>query len=341
MKERLYEMDLCRVYATISIVVTHSFAPYSGAWPIPVESVYAYKCIGIFAVVFTLCLFVFISGYVYSYQESVKPHIDKRWLIWKKFKRLIIPCLFWGGLYVLLFGEEITSLKGIFAYFSGVGHLWFLPMLFWVFMFFLSIQSKKQGKKLLIPLFLVSIITPNIMSLGVLSALYYLVWFYLGYLIFKNRETIPSIPRTYIALLSLALIIIFVSYVEVRPILNTLRDMGVIYKFFFQIAEHSILFPVVLVGVAIVYLISLRIKRHNGVSGNETSKSFYIVKLISQYSMGIYIFHDFVLEILYRYTDFLCSMQLYAPWLAFVLSITLSLLFAIIVSRVPYLRKTT
>lgn len=340
MKERLYEMDLCRVFASISIVVTHSFAPYSGAWPIPVESVYAYKCIGIFAVVFTLCLFVFISGYVYSYMEDVKTYVDKRRLIWKKFKRLIIPCLLWGGLYLLLFDLDVTTLKGIFVYFSGVGHLWFLPMLFWVFVFFLFIQSKKPGKKLLIPLFLVSIITPNIMSLGVLSALYYLVWFYLGYLTFKNRETILSIPLTNIAFLSLVLIIIFVSYVEVHPILNTLRDMGVIYKFFFQIAEHSILFPIALVGVAIVYLVSLRIKRRNTVSGKEKSKSFYIVKLISQYSMGIYIFHDFVLEILYRYTDFLSSMRLYAPWLAFVLSITLSFIFATIVSRIPYLRKT-
>lgn len=340
MRQRLYEIDFCRALATIVLVYNHTFAPYTGAWSIPVENVPAYMYIGKIAAVVNLCLFVFISGYVHSYQEEVKSYIDKRGLIRKKFQRLIVPALFWGVLYCCIFGGSTISLKGMFELLSGVGHLWFLPMLFWVFVFFLLIQKTKLGHTLLLPVFAVSIITPNIMSLGVLSALHYLVWFYVGYYFCRCREKIPSVSFFYIAFLFFAFIVIYVSYVEVHPILNTLRDMGVFFKMVFQTVEHAILFPRTLIGIAVVYLIARRICSRYDLSGKNGSRLGFIIQQINKYSMGIYIFHDFVLEILYRYTDFLSSMHLYAPWLAFIIAITLSYIAAIIVSRIPYLRKT-
>lgn len=339
MKQRLYEMDVCRAIATMSVVFTHSFAPFSGSWDIPVENVYLYKCIGLFSNVFNLCLFVFISGYVFSFQDNTNPPSSKKKLIWKKFKRLIIPCLFWGGQYSLLFGVDVFSPRGLFSYLSGLGHLWFLPMLFWVFVVFLPLRNSKSEIGTLLLLCLISIITPNIMSLGLLSALHYLLWFFCGYYLFKNRSKIQQFSFAYFLMLFVALVIIFMSYVEVRPKLNELRDMGMIFKFIYQIVEHSILVPIAIAGIAFVYLLSIRIIKHFNIGKKESPMSS-MVFVLSRYSMGIYIFHDFIIELLYRNTGFLNYCSLYAPWLAVVLSIILSVIISKIVFKIPYLCKT-
>ena len=54
--------------------------------------------------------------------------------VWKKFKRLIIPCFVFGIVYYLLFRFNAARFTWRVAFWrvaNGIGHLWFLPMLFW------------------------------------------------------------------------------------------------------------------------------------------------------------------------------------------------------------------
>lgn len=333
-------MDVCRAIATLGVVATHSFAPYTGSWDIPVDNIYLYKCIGLFSNVFNLSLFVFISGYVLSYQESIRPQMDSvKEVVRKKIKRLLIPSLFWGGLYSLLFGICIFSPKGLFEFISGVGHLWFLPMLFWVFVMFSFLKKANMGVVIIIPIALLSIVVPNVMSLGILSAFHYLIWFVIGYYTFIYVVKIKVFPRKLLIPISLFLIILFLSCVEVGDYINGLREMGVLYKFIYQIVAHSISFPIAIAGISFVYLMSLWLTTIIDFSDSRSGIS-KIVMLMSKYSMGIYIFHDFIIEGLYRKTDFLSLFYSYSPWIVFVCSILISVVLAKMVLRIPYLRKT-
>ncbi len=339
MGQRLYEMDVCRAFATISIVMTHSFAPYSGCWSISVPDVFPYKCIGLFANVFNLSLFVFISGYVFSFQDSKCPTKGYKDIIRKKFKRLIIPCLFWGLIYMFVFNMALNSPIDLLSYLSGVGHLWFLPMLFWVFVFFCFLRKFEIGESMLLPLCLLSIIVPSIASLGILSGLYYLIWFACGFWSYKHKDKIKDASPIYFFLLFLMLFAMFMGYVLGRSHLNELRSFGLIYKFVFQILEHSILFPIAIAGISFVYLLSKKMQSYIDLSKKEKLVP-KTIGILSKYSMGIYIFHDFIIELLYRNTDYLFFAGMYAPWLTFVMAIILSIVCAKVVKLIPILHNT-
>lgn len=245
-----------------------------------------------------------------------------------------------GGAIFVAFSVNIISPRGMFDYFSGLAHLWFLPMLFWVFMLFFFLKNKTSlGMSIVIPLILISIVVPNVESLGILSSLHYLVWFVCGYYTFIFRDRIKYFPRISMLLIFVFLIILFLSYVEVRPSMNKLREMGLMFKMIFQIVEHSVLLPISIAGISFVYFFSiwLTAKFDFSISRDAISK---VVSLLSKYSMGIYIFHDFIIEGLYKKTDFLNIFHLYSPWLAYLFSIVFSILLSKLVLSIPYLRKT-
>ncbi len=72
-----------------------------------------------------LGVFTFISGYVLYYQT--KKNETYTHLFTKKVKRILLPCLFWGCVYVAFFSSYMYS-----NWPSGINgtHLWYLPMLF-------------------------------------------------------------------------------------------------------------------------------------------------------------------------------------------------------------------
>lgn len=55
----------------------------------------------------------------------------------KKAERLILPSVVFSLVYWQLFNGDITDLVGggkiVISVLSGVGHLWYLPVLFWCF----------------------------------------------------------------------------------------------------------------------------------------------------------------------------------------------------------------
>lgn len=134
-----------RVFAIILVVLGHSIIIYSSSWNLYQTSNevvfldYFKKIIDIIP----MPLFFAISGYLFYYSHLKYPKFIK--LTIKKFNRLIIPYFCVGIFYLLLIRKLINYPgyidKSFFNIFvnnflkaSDVGHLWYLPALFFTFL---------------------------------------------------------------------------------------------------------------------------------------------------------------------------------------------------------------
>ena len=139
MNKLLYEITIIRPLIIFLLVVYHCLCVFTGGWapPAGVEPIAAYGWLGKFISGFRIECIAFVGGYVMAYQfiERLK---DQKFLpfVWKKVKRLLIPCIIFGLAFWMLFRYNGTWSWKNMAYrlIGGVGHLWFLPMLFWCFM---------------------------------------------------------------------------------------------------------------------------------------------------------------------------------------------------------------
>ena len=120
------------------VVIYHAFIIYSGGWEEPVgfQPVKWYGWIAKFFNTFQMPAIIFVSGYIYGYQQLTLGRFDSlKDIVIKKFKRLVLPSVFFSLIYFFMFyrWEDYTFLSSVLKILSGVGHLWFLPMLFWCF----------------------------------------------------------------------------------------------------------------------------------------------------------------------------------------------------------------
>ena len=139
-KRLLTDVVIIRPLIIGLLVVYHAFIIYNGGWrePIGFVPVKAYGWIADFLHSFRMQVIIFIAGYVYSYQVlSLKRDESLGKIVTKKFKRLILPSLFFSLIYFFMFYDYsgYTIWSGAVKILSGAGHMWFLPMLFWCFVF--------------------------------------------------------------------------------------------------------------------------------------------------------------------------------------------------------------
>ena len=193
LKKYLPEVVFIRLLLIVLLVLYHSFAPYCGGWePLPnQEMIPAYWWIGKAAYSFMLPAFVFISDYVYGFQVRTKgvQILTFKKTVYGKFKRLIIPSIVFSLLYLLVLGDITqpitTTLYGLI---NGVGHMWFLPMLFWCFVCVFIIEKLKLKTSLVLPLLVFAAVFSFLpLPLRLDNSMFYMIFFYLGYLIQKMR----------------------------------------------------------------------------------------------------------------------------------------------------------
>lgn len=176
----------------VLLVFYHAFAVYSGAWA-PIEGypeVLVYWWLDKLSYAFMLEMFVFISGYVFGFQVRTKGEekLKVKNLLWGKFKRLMIPCMVFSLLYILLFGNITQPIqKTLYGLVNVVGHMWFLPMLFWCFVGVWVIEKLDIKPKRVIPILaLCSICSFLPLPLQMGTSMYYMLFFYVGYILQKD-----------------------------------------------------------------------------------------------------------------------------------------------------------
>ena len=240
-----------------------------------------------FIYTFHMPLFTFISGCVFSYQcEIKKKAFPFKKLVFGKFKRLIIPYLFFGVFNLAPFMYLCGYENDFFQYiYKGIilsensRHLWFLLMLFWVFILFYVINTIRIKTNLSKPYLIIAAIILHILSYTYFippiwelnTAFRYLFWFTLGYLFFLYTNTLNNVCFKFI--IPFTLICLF-----------TLRE-ETYSRYFLPLVSISGIFMTIAVSYSY-----------------RTIAETKIFKIISKNSMGIYLFHVVIIYTLYHYT---------------------------------------
>ena len=193
--KKLYDVVVLRSLAIIMVVAFHAYGMmYWGHFPnMTNEYKEIYYNINQYVVNFRMPLFIFISGYLFSFLEREKNKYPTFLALFQnKFKRLIIPYLIFATIYMLTTGMGF-DLKVLIS--GSCGHLWFITMLFWCFMcarlFRLVPWSRNlyyQIVVLLISFIVLFLDVTEISFMGVQGLPRWFFWFYLGYVISPYRS---------------------------------------------------------------------------------------------------------------------------------------------------------
>ena len=335
-KSILTNVSLIRPILLVLLVFYHAFAIYSGAWN-PIEGypeVPAYWWLDKLSYAFMLEMFVFISGYVFGFQVRTKGEekLKAKNLLLGKFKRLMIPCMVFSLLYILLFGHITQPIqKTLYGLVNGVGHMWFLPMLFWCFVGVWVIEKLHLKAKWVIPVLVMCSICsflPLPLHLG--TAMYYMVFFYVGYIL--QKEDI-SLERFYTLkhciILVVAFCVLFPTLTLLKGNIGNLTGWG-------KLIDNQLVIKVInaslanilriiysSVGLAMLFFI-VGYKEKN----RKTPLPNWIVEK-GNLCFGVYFLQQFILKGLYNYTDLPGILGCYwLPWVGFVVALIGSILLA-------------
>lgn len=319
----LKEISIYRPLLILCILIGHCFAVYSGAWEKPeyIIQVAEYKYINPIFISFQLAAFAFISGYLAAYKEY--KILEKGFLL-KKIQRLIIPSIVFSTLYYFLFKYQGDSSIGIcrsaLYILNGSGHLWFLPMLFWCFVFLWVIQKFKVNPLAVISLFLLVFISPipsYRIPLGIGKAIYYFPFFYFGFLVWKWRKFSVNNDNVWIVVsLSMYIASMLLKYFY----FNKYED-DVLILILGNIVELICLSA----GTYMMYLIIVKICHY-------IKKMPKVLLLANRYSYAVYVIHQFVLLLLVYDVTYRIN-QYIIPFLWLFITLLLSSLLSVVLLK--------
>lgn len=329
---RLLEVDVLRPMAIFLVLVLHSFTIYWGKWDAPAGyvDIVSYKWIAAASFSFTMELFVMLSGYVFGYQLSVQNrNYTVTSLMKNKFRRLLVPALTFGVVYALLFYQHKPLHDAVYSILSGAGHLWFLPMLFWCFIFaFLMFGSrmKEQNKMyVLVALTALSIIH---FPLRLDKAFYYLFFFYLGMRLMKRQDVCRRLCMKNGFLLALVVlyIVMFVSYELALPYLEGL-ETGFLADTAIKLLKTYWIFAYALAGTMFIFLAVYR-SVHKRMTLPKT------ITFCSSISFGVYLFHQIIIEVIYYKTEIPLLLGPYLlPWICLLVTLVMSVFSVLLLKK--------
>ena len=331
----LNDVAVIRPILIVLLVFYHAFLIFQGGWGSTGQfpEVKAYWWLDKLSYSFLLEMFVFISGYVLGYQVRMKGEsiLAAKPFFWKKIKRLIIPSIVFSVLYIVLLGDiSQPILKTLYSILNGVGHMWFLPMLFWCFAIVWLIEALKLSPRIVLPLLLpcsICSFIPIPLRIGV--SMYYVLFFYVGYCLQRLDICLDKYysPRCVIGLV-ISFIVFFLSltYLQERIDVvfgnaeNLLKNQ-LVYKAF-KIALINVT-KIIYSSVGIAMLLCMV-----GLAEKERTNPFpqWIVN-VGGLCMGVYLFQQFILKGFYFHTDLALSIDpVWLPWVGFIIALMGSLL---------------
>ncbi len=327
MKRLLYEISIIRPFVILLIVIYHALCIYGGQWQavndveIPLYALLTKVISGIH-----LEAFAMISGYIFAYQiiEQKRDYNFKAFAL-AKFKRLIIPCLFFGIIYYFMFYHvqgDFKPMDFLYKVTNGPGHLWFLPMLFWCLLGCYVICERSINEKLgfVVLLFCSTLPIPSL-PLGLTTVPHFMLYLYSGFLLYKYKDKIwmSWMKSRYISVLFFVYgCLVLIWFYLIHPI--TLFG-GIIDKIINQYITNLFDVFVALVGLMAMYL---TVCKYINKPHFVLSKS---VINLSSICFGIYIYHQFILILLYSKSDLPLLVNPYLlPWVAVAVTLVLSVL---------------
>ena len=326
---KLLDVIVVRNVLIVLLVFYHAFAIYSGAW-VPIKDypeVPVYWWLDKLSYAFMLELFVFISGYVFGYQVRVKGEskLQAKNLFWGKFKRLIIPSMVFSLLYILLLGNIMQPIyKTAYDLLNGVGHMWFLPMLFWCFVGVWIIEKLHIKPKWATPLLvLISLGSFLPLPFQMTASMYYMLFFYVGYIIQRNNYSLNWLyNKRYAIITTLLFIILF-------PLLTLLKEQIGITQ---MDGDNRSVTKIVVISIQQalkLFYASAGIMMTFSIVGSFLKKHTIPqwMEQVGALSFGVYLLQQFILKGIYDYTVLPSLLGCYwLPWFGFVCALMSSLI---------------
>ena len=281
-------------------------------------------------------VFTFVSGYIYAFQLKNKAVETLSTLIKNKSQRLLIPYLIFSVVYYVVSApySQFSFMKFFHDFCYGMGHLWFLLMLFWVFVIHkllcdILARSKYQQYIILTVSILFAYLPSFVPSIfGLRSFFAYYFYFVLGTFIFKM---VNSRPNSYSSIRNgLVCFALFVSIWLVYHKLIGLDNL-LLPKVLIGIIAKSLHILMCVAGIVSVLCFS------RWLSTNYQPSKLLI--FLSSCSFGIYIFHQTILQFLYYRISGLTQMgggKILLPWLGLVISYSVSILLTVLLKKTKF-----
>lgn len=207
----------------------------------------------------------------------------------------------------------------IYSIINGCGHMWYLPMLFWCFIgcwLLVNVNCKEIFK--LVFLVMLNIIPLPTLPLRVTSACSFSLYFYSGYLVYQHRDKISDwLNARKTVWLWIVAFLCFAVFRPLRDILVPNDTIGIVLKIALASADHlSHLLYAITTLFAFYGIVLLYVKNHNL---NKFTIRF------AGCCFGIYIFQQFLLQLLYYKTSFPIFVgPFWLPWCGFVIATVVS-----------------
>lgn len=294
-KKYLNDIIVFRFIVLLCLIIYHSTAFFIGAWEKPIlyeenigTNIYSWISRGSYAIL--LEGFTFISGFLFALQIG-KYTLEE--ILRKKAARLLLPAIVWGVVYVLVLNRSTFKPNAyfIFVILNGVGHLWFLPMLFWCFVFtyLLTNYLKKVWKVIFCALILCGISRCFSNSyLGIGTAFKYLLYFVFGFYVCMYKSLIFYYCLKWKWVLMVISISLFVIYYQLPILCN---------------GSNSFIGNLSRLGISTAYKLSGVLSLFLYINTFFVDKSVNsVLYVFSKLSMGIYIFHQMIIDFIYYHT---------------------------------------
>lgn len=316
-RKLLYEVSIIRPLVILLLVIMHSFTMYAGGWLLPdgIGEVNAYS-IGVKLITgFRIEMIALVSGYVFAYQSiKLDRHYDFKSFAYKKFIRLIIPCLIFSLIYYFCFQfnrPAIGSMRWFVALSSGFGHLWFLPMLFWCFLIIWAIDHYRLSSKVLfVALAISSLIPVPNLPFSLSRVFHFSFYCYLGYILYTNKERLLKrfmSVRNIVFMWAIYFILVVFSNIIFSPENIYIRNILALFT--------------ACSGIMALYLLVCKCIGKPGFQPQE-----WVIKS-SSVCYGVYVYHEFILKFMYYHTPLPQILGTYMlPWFGCLVAIVFSLL---------------
>ncbi|MCM1021755.1 MAG: acyltransferase [Muribaculum sp.] len=227
----------------------------------------------------------------------------------------MIPSLIFSFAYLLLFQSKIDfNLNFIYKIFNGVGHLWFLPMLFWCFL--LTLLIERLGLKCRFSILITVILT--LFSLGKLplrinQSFNYILFFYIGFTIHKFDKT--RLQRFVRCINLKNIIIVWSAYIF-------LVCTGILSKTY--ITDGSLIAKIIKFSYASVGVLAIFITTYFFTE----IKKYEVPKGIIDFGnccFGVYLLQEFIIRLIYYKTPASNYISILAlPWLTCMATLVVS-----------------
>lgn len=306
------------------IVFYHCMCYYTTAWSYEHSpQIFTYKILAGMIHGIALPMFVFISGFLYGFLRDKGKYSKYSLFLKNKALRLLLPMAAWSIFCVFVIPNASWDELKI----GGYKHLWFLGMLFWLFLIAPFLQKVSEGsffKNILLTVLfcLMSYLfykrpLANL-PLFLSNAGTYIFAFFAGIWKEKNRDILLCKRE------NMFLIVVFVLY-----------GFTYIAPPFYHLVDNLLLLLRLLLSVILCLLALQKVEKMN-------LKESVLLKKLAMCSMGIYIVHHILIEILLSLPNVREIMNVHviaSPFVLFVVVVVCSYLITSILLNNKYLSK--